>query len=65
MSDTKPSFLELKQITDEQIDRIAGGSCSAEEITKLIDDLKQNYDTLVDFTSYVIERVVTGTTTGN
>ena len=62
MTDTKPAFPNLKVITDEQLERVAGGSCTAEEIKTLFDDLKENYETLVDFTSYVIERVVTSTT---
>ena len=60
MTDTKLEFPTLKPLSDEQLERIAGGSCSADEISTIIESLKENYDTLVDFTSYVIERVVTG-----
>ena len=45
-------------LTEEQISRISGGDCSIADIQKALDQLQQSYDTLVDFTSYVIERVV-------
>ena len=45
-------------LTDEQIAKISGGDlCSAEEWNSIFTSLQQNYETLVDFTSYVIERV--------
>ena len=45
-------------LTDEQIAKISGGDlCSAEEWNRIFTSLQQNYETLVDFTSYVIERV--------
>jgi hypothetical protein len=47
--------------TDEQLQRINGGwdVCSAEEWRFIFANLQQNYETLIDFTSYVIERVAT------
>ena len=60
MSDTKLAFPNLKPISDEQLERISGGTCSADEISGILESLKENYDTLVDFTSYVIERDVNG-----
>jgi hypothetical protein len=44
-------------LTDEQIELIAGGGCDLGTITTFINELKQNYDTLVDFTTYMMERV--------
>ena len=44
-------------ISQEQWDKISGGGCVAGEITEFINQLQQNYNTLVDFTSYVIEQV--------
>ncbi len=44
----------------EIVEKIAGGAfdmCSTDDIRGLISDLRSNYDTLVDFTSYVIDRV--------
>ena len=51
-----PKGLEL---TQEQIDAIAGGECSADLMNSITAQLKQSYDDVVDFTSYVFERVVT------
>jgi hypothetical protein len=44
-------------VSQEQWDKISGG-CTTEEITRFIHELQDNYNTLVDFTSYVIENVV-------
>ena len=51
-----PKGLEL---TQEQIDAIAGGECSPELMNTITAQLKQSYDDVVDFTSYVFERVIT------
>jgi len=51
MSDNKPGT----RLTEEQLQRIAGGDCS--ELQTFIDNLQQNYETLIDFTSYMIERI--------
>ena len=45
-------------LTDEQIEAISGGTCSPSEILGVLGQLKAGYETLIDFTSYVIERVV-------
>jgi hypothetical protein len=63
MSDTKLSFPNLKPLSDEQLERIGGGTCSPDDITGILESLKENYETLVDFTSYVIERVANSTGT--
>jgi len=49
-----------KGLDPEIVEKISGGSlnvCSPEEIKGLIDGLRSNYDQLVDFTSYVFDRV--------
>ena len=49
-----------KGLDPELVEKISGGNmnfCSPGEWEKLITDLRTNYDTLVDFTSYVIGRV--------
>lgn len=53
MSDNKPGT----QLTNEQAQRIAGGDCSLEDWEGLLNNLQQNYEKLIDFTSYMIERV--------
>ncbi len=47
------------QALDEaQVNSIAGGECTVGELLKSTTDLKESYDNLVDFTSYVIERIL-------
>jgi hypothetical protein len=59
MSNEKLDHLKqlVDSLTPEQLEKIGGGDCFASDITRVIQDLQQNYDTLVDFASYVIERV--------
>jgi hypothetical protein len=54
---TPPALPEL-HVTQEQLDAIAGGECTAKQVSEILGDLKSTYESLVDFTSYVIERVV-------
>ncbi len=51
MSDNKPTPL-----TAEELKAIAGG-CTITELQDALARLRESYDQLVDFTSYVIERV--------
>ena len=60
MSDKPLPKLPQGVLTDEQIERISGGDCSISDIQTGLSQLQQSYDTLVEFTSYVIERVVAG-----
>ena len=60
MSETKPTLPNLQPITEEQLAKIGGGDCSVQDWVDILGQLKDSYDTLVDFTSYVIERVATG-----
>ena len=49
-----------KGLDPELVEKISGGgldTCSADEWHKLVGDLRANYDTLVDFTSYVFDRM--------
>ena len=56
MSETIPTI--PKGIDSELAQKVAGGGlCSPDEFNKLISDLRTNYDQLVDFTSYVFDRV--------
>jgi hypothetical protein len=46
------------EISGEQVDAVGGGlTCDGKSLVELTENLKQAYDNLVDFTSYVIERV--------
>lgn len=55
MTDTKPGT----HLTAEELKAISGGhgDCTPQEWVTILDGLKRNYETLIDFTSYMIERV--------
>ena len=57
MSDKSVPKIPQGLLTDEQVARISGGDCTVTDLQTALDGLQQSYDTLVDFTSYVIERV--------
>lgn len=44
-------------LTEEQLRAIAGGECTVEQLQEAFARLRESYETLVDFASYVIERV--------
>ena len=44
-------------VSQEQWDKISGGDCSYSELVAFGSELQEQYHALVDFTSYVIERV--------
>ena len=53
---------EVKQtqgLTAEQLEKVGGGGCTPADIVGIIGNLTQAYEGLVDFTSHVIERVIT------
>lgn len=54
--------LEKNQLDTSQAEEVAGGIdlCSGDQLRDLTAALKESYDNLVDFTSYVIERVAGG-----
>lgn len=45
------------EISAEQAQSIAGGECTVGEYLRAVSDFKQAYEDLIEFTSYVIERV--------
>lgn len=53
MSENKPGTA----LTAEELQAIAGGECTAEQWLTALNELKRSYETLIEFTSYVIERV--------
>jgi hypothetical protein len=56
VNSTPPALPEM-HITQEQLDAIAGGGCTPAEVVTILADLKNSYESLIEFTSYVIERV--------
>ncbi|MEP7068247.1 MAG: hypothetical protein ABI789_03355 [Usitatibacter sp.] len=52
---------DMKQVvTAEQLKEIGGGGdCTAQQYVTLITQLTQSYEDLIDFSSHVIERVIT------
>ena len=57
MSEDKIPPIAASILTQEQIEAISGGGCTVNDIVGITGRLKTAYDDLVDFTSYVIERV--------
>jgi hypothetical protein len=55
MSDTK---LQDAALTPENLQKIGGGSCTVQDAIDIIKDLTDAYETLIDFTAHVMERVV-------
>ena len=62
MSESKIPVPKFEPISEEELLRISGGDCTLEDVSTFLGKLQENYNTLVDFTSYVIERVVTSAT---
>jgi hypothetical protein len=63
MSDTDLSKkLTAKELDQTQAETVGGGLdfCSPDDLKGLTAALKESYDNLVDFTSYVIERMAGG-----
>ena len=61
MTDTKPPLPSPQPLTEEQLQKIGGGECTPQDWIEIFEQLKDSYETLVDFTSYVIERVANST----
>ncbi len=57
MSDKTVPHLPAGVLSEEQVEAISGGACTAQQWVEILGQLRTGYDTLVDFTSYVIERV--------
>jgi len=57
MTDKSVPTLPSGILTPEQVEAISGGECTPQQIIDILGQLKSSYDTLVDFTSHVIERV--------
>ena len=45
-------------LSTEQAQAVGGGDCNIKDYITAVDNFKAAYDSLIDFTSYVIERVI-------
>jgi hypothetical protein len=45
------------ELSAEQLQAIGGGDCSIKDYVDAVSRFKEAYENLIDFTSYVIERV--------
>jgi hypothetical protein len=57
MSDNTPGT----SLTSEELQAVGGGDCTPQDWIQVLDEMKGAYETLIDLTSYVIERVSGGT----
>ena len=57
MTDKVP-HLPQNHITQEQFDAISGGDCSIKDWQEAFANLQQSYEDLIEFTSYMFERVL-------
>ena len=57
MSDRDIPKLPAGILTPEQLEAISGGDCTVNDYITALQQAKTAYESLVDFTSYVIERV--------
>lgn len=57
MTDRTVPHLPAGILTDAQVEAVSGGACTPAEIIGILGQLKSGYESLIDFTSYVIERV--------
>lgn len=55
--DDKSVIQAPAELNAEQAQAIGGGDCSINDYITAVENLKQAYDGLIEFTSYVIERV--------
>ena len=52
MSENKPGTA----LTAEELKAVGGGDCSPQQYIDALARLRESYETLIEFTSYVIER---------
>ena len=57
MSDRPVPKIPEGVLSEEQIAKISGGDCNVNDYIIALDQLKAAYEQVIDFTSYVIERV--------
>jgi bacteriocin-like protein len=57
MSDRPVPKIPEGVLSEEQLAKISGGDCALSDYIDALGDLKAAYEQVIDFTSYVIERV--------
>jgi hypothetical protein len=57
MAQDDKTLSALTELSAEQVQAIGGGDCSLNDYITAVDNLKKAYEGLIEFTSYVIERV--------
>ncbi len=48
---------EKTELTTQQLEKVGGGDCTPEQLLDLTKSLTDAYETLIDFTSYVMDRI--------
>src|SRR5258706_12892488 len=48
---------EKTELTTQQLEKVGGGYCTPEQLLDLTKSLTDAYETLIDFTSYVMDRI--------
>ncbi|HUQ29717.1 MAG TPA: hypothetical protein VM051_14070 [Usitatibacter sp.] len=46
-----------RELAIGQVERVSGGTCTAAEAEKLLANIQDSYEQLIEFTTYVMERV--------
>ncbi len=59
MSETKSQAANAGNLTPEQVQSVGGGDCTPGDIIQIIGNLTTAYESLINFTSHVMERVST------
>ncbi len=57
MTDFQHAKEQLRSIDPDKFAEISGGSCTLSDFTEALNNIEASYEKLIDFTSYVIERV--------
>jgi len=57
MSDKNIPDVPPGVLTEDQVEAISGGTCTPQQYADMLTQLKSSYETLIDFTTYVMERV--------
>jgi hypothetical protein len=48
---------EKTALTTEQLEKVGGGGCTPEQVMEIAKGLTEAYENLIEFTTYVMERV--------